>query len=71
MLIEDNPADSELIRIFLKGSYSNKCVVTTANSLTKGIELLPATVYDVVIVDLSLPDSSGLDCNAAPTRIAA
>jgi PAS domain S-box-containing protein len=61
LLIEDNPADSELIRIFLKGSYSNKCVVTTANSLTKGIELLPATVYDVVIVDLSLPDSSGLD----------
>jgi PAS domain S-box-containing protein len=61
LLIEDNPADSELIRIFLKGSYANKCVVTTANTLSNGIELLKTNLYDVVIADLSLPDSSGLD----------
>ncbi len=61
LLIEDNPADSELIRIFLKGSYANKCAVTTANTLRNGIDLLSNSVYDVVIADLSLPDSNGLD----------
>ena len=61
LLIEDNPADSELIGIFLRGSYANMCNVTTAGSLAKGADLLAADLYDVVIADLSLPDSSGLD----------
>ena len=51
LLIEDNPADSELIRIFLKGSYANKCAVTTANTLANGIALLKDSVYDVDRVD--------------------
>ena len=61
LLIEDNPADRDLIRIFLKGVYSNSCNVTTASTLTEGLNLLGAQKFEVIIVDLSLPDSSGLD----------
>jgi PAS domain S-box-containing protein len=61
LLIEDNPADSELIGIFLKGSYASRCSVVTADSLTKGVELLDKDAFDVIIADLSLPDSAGLE----------
>jgi len=61
LLIEDNPADSELIKIFLRSSYANKCSVSTATSIAEGTGLLAGNSYDVIIADLSLPDSSGLE----------
>ncbi len=61
LLIEDNPADSELVRIFLKGIYVGKANQVTADSLEKGLKLIESTTFDVVILDLSLPDSWGLD----------
>src|ERR1700722_16565700 len=61
LLIEDNPADSELVSIFLKGIYAGKAKLVTADSLIKGYELLKGALFDVIILDLSLPDSWGLD----------
>jgi len=61
LLIEDNPADSELIKIFLRSSYANRCSVVTASSLLDGTQLLATGNYDIIIADLSLPDSSGLE----------
>jgi len=61
LLIEDNPADSELVRIFLKGVYAGKAALSTTDSLLKGVELLEKKIFDVIILDLSLPDSWGLD----------
>jgi PAS domain S-box-containing protein len=61
LLIEDNPADSELVSIFLKGVYAGKSTLATADSLTKGIELAERTEFDVIILDLTLPDSWGFE----------
>ena len=61
LLIEDNPADSELVSIFLKGVYANKAILVAADSLVKGFEQMQKTLFDVIILDLSLPDSWGLD----------
>ena len=61
LLIEDNPADSELVSIFLKGVYAGKSILATADSLAKGFELTQKNVYDVIILDLTLPDSWGFD----------
>jgi len=61
LLIEDNPADSELVSIFLKGVYAGKCALVIADSLNKGLELMDVTSFNVILLDLSLPDSQGLD----------
>ena len=70
LLIEDNPADSELLNIYLKSAYPGKFTLVIADSLSKGLELLGDSPVitsmegqqpDVIILDLSLPDSRGLD----------
>ena len=70
LLIEDNPADSQLVSIFLKGIYASRASLFTTDSLVKSFKLLDENVYDVVILDLSLPDSWGLDTfNRVHTKI--
>ncbi len=61
LLIEDNPADSELVSIFLKGIYLNQSTLARADSLTMGMGLIDESHFDIIILDLTLPDSWGLD----------
>jgi two-component system sensor histidine kinase UhpB len=61
LLIEDNPADSELVSIFLKGIYLNRSTLARADSLTMGMSLIEESQFDVIILDLTLPDSWGLE----------
>ncbi len=60
LLIEDNPADRVLIEELLSQSASTIFKVTGANTLSRAIEILRDRVFDVVLCDLHLPDSSGL-----------
>ncbi len=59
LIIEDNPGDIIIIREILKSSGTN-FVLTNATSLKDSIELLKSNPYDVIILDLGLPDSMGL-----------
>lgn len=61
LLIEDNPADAKLIDIYLKESYGNNYTLSTVDLLSKGLNLLNNADFDIIIIDLSLPDSSGID----------
>jgi len=61
LLIEDNPADSRLISIYLQDVYKDKYAITIADSLIEGMQLIKALSVDVIILDLSLPDSRGLE----------
>lgn len=61
LLVEDNSADSKLVSIFLKGIYYVTPVINIANSLNAAIELAEITPYDIIILDLSLPDSQGIE----------
>lgn len=61
LIIEDNPGDSRLISIYLKESFDDKFAYSSAENLSKGLKLLTEEVFDVIILDLTLPDSSGLD----------
>ena len=61
LLIEDNPADARLVDIKLKESFGNNYTLETCSYLSQSINLLLKNVYDVIFVDLSLPDSTGLD----------
>jgi phosphoserine phosphatase RsbU/P len=59
LLIEDNPGDARLIRELLAESKGTMFDVQTAGSLAAGLQLLAQTAYDVLLLDLNLPDSWG------------
>src|SRR4051812_23643756 len=61
LLTEDNPGDARLISIYLKEFLGDSYTIISSDSLSKSIALLSTDVFDIIILDLSLPDSSGLD----------
>lgn len=58
MIVEDDPAVCDLLREELA---ADGFVVLVCDSLTEGRRRLPSVFPDVVIVDIELPDGSGLD----------
>jgi diguanylate cyclase (GGDEF)-like protein/PAS domain S-box-containing protein len=60
LLIEDNPEEAELIRAMLAESRRESFEVEHVVRLQDGLNRLQAGVVDVVLLDFSLPDSSGL-----------
>ena len=61
LLIEDDPDDELLVRESLTETKGGKFIVEWAESLEKGLERLGGGGIDVVLLDLSLPDSSGAE----------
>ena len=56
LLIEDNPGDARLVEIALSESPSDRFELSIASRLSHGIELLARSRFDIVLLDLSLPD---------------
>jgi two-component system cell cycle response regulator len=61
LLIEDNPGDARLIREFLTESRLTRFTLVNETRLGAGLMRLKADAIDAVVLDLSLPDSAGLD----------
>jgi len=61
LLIEDNPGDARLIREMLAEDPSSPFHITVAERLSRGLEVLAHKETELVLLDLSLPDSAGLD----------
>jgi PAS domain S-box-containing protein len=61
LLIEDNPDDVELIRRKLERSANAKFSITSVTRLHDGLEHLARNKTDLILSDLGLPDSHGLD----------
>jgi PAS domain S-box-containing protein len=61
LLIEDNPGDARLIREMLKGKNHMTFDLICVDRLKAGIEQLAQGNIDLILLDLGLPDSSGLD----------
>jgi sigma-B regulation protein RsbU (phosphoserine phosphatase) len=61
LLIEDNPGDARLIRAFVAESAENSFEVEWVRRLDAGLERLGDPCIGVVLLDLSLPDSHGLE----------
>ena len=61
LLIEDNPGDARLIREMLKEDPSQPFQVLHADRLSSGIEQLARKDTHLVLLDLSLPDSHGIE----------
>jgi signal transduction histidine kinase len=63
LLIEDNPGDARLIREMLREAGGAPAVVELdhVDHLARGLERLAKQVTDVVLLDLTLPDSQGFE----------
>ncbi len=61
LLIEDNPGDARLIRELLAEEKGGSLRLEHVDRLSAGIERLTNGKVDIVILDLGLPDSQGLD----------
>ncbi len=60
LLIEDNAIELRLLQEVLKGSILHRCELTAVQRLRDGIALLETQTFDLILLDLSLPDSVGL-----------
>jgi two-component system, sensor histidine kinase and response regulator len=61
LLIEDNPSDARLIRELLEEEAPRRFALEHATHLETGLDRLAQGGIDAALVDLSLPDSQGLD----------
>ena len=62
LLIEDNPADARLIEVLLEGVRVANFTLRWEDHLGEGLARLAGkNDFDAVLLDLSLPDSQGLD----------
>jgi PAS domain S-box-containing protein len=62
LLVEDNPEDARLVEILLsEASSSISFAVVHAERFDEALERMRETEFDVILLDLSLPDSSSLE----------
>ncbi|MFI5349772.1 MAG: ATP-binding protein [Elusimicrobiota bacterium] len=63
LLIEDDPDFALLMNIYVNDACGErvKYVLESAESLHEGLDLLAREEFDIVLLDLMLPDSQGLD----------
>ena len=61
LVIDDNPADVRLLQDMLRTANGRGLDLPSADRLSTGIERLAAGDVDVVLLDLGLPDSRGLE----------
>jgi PAS domain S-box-containing protein len=60
LLIEDNAGDADLVRELLEERLGPEAKVEVAQTLQDGLERLRGMAPDIVLLDLNLPDSQGL-----------
>jgi pilus assembly protein CpaE len=60
LLVEDNPVSAQLAKSMLAHSDTFVFETQTAESLMGALDLLGAGRFDVILLDLSLPDSDGI-----------
>lgn len=61
LLVEDNLGDARLVEILLSESDTTDFEITCVGRLDEAFKRLYEAEYDVILLDLSLPDSSGLE----------
>ena len=61
LLVEDCPSTARLVQVFLARSQSPAIQATHVMTLREALALLHSEEFDLVLLDLGLPDSDGLD----------
>lgn len=61
LIVEDNEEHANLFGLYLERSQTHKFSVTKIGRLSQAIEEISQNAYDVILLDLSLPESQGID----------
>lgn len=61
LLLEDNPADADLLQDILNEAISINWDITHVEKLSLALQYINQQPFDIVLSDLSLPDAQGLD----------
>lgn len=61
LLIEDNPGDARLIEEMLKEADLSGYYIKAFTQLSHGIKAVLSAPYNIILLDLNLPDSQGLE----------
>jgi PAS domain S-box-containing protein len=61
LLVEDNPGDVRLLDVYLKDFFRSDFSISSAASLSTALSFLQKNIFNIIILDLNLPDSFGLD----------
>jgi diguanylate cyclase (GGDEF)-like protein/PAS domain S-box-containing protein len=61
LLVEDNPGDARLLREMLNEAGAHKTEMTRAESMGEAEKHLAQALFDIVLLDLGLPDAQGLE----------
>ncbi len=61
LMIEDSPGDARLIEIYLSQATTTTYRLTHCTTLDDGLGRLDRDEFDIVLLDLKLPDSSGIE----------
>ena len=68
--IDDDEIDVRLVkRVLAKYTKSAKFVVESASCLADGLNLLKTKQYDVLLLDLGLPDSNGIETVKSVSKV--
>ena len=62
LLVEDNPADADFLAASLRRQRAGDVELINVPTLAAATEQLGLDTFDVVLLDLHLPDGSGLQC---------
>jgi len=61
LIVEDSPGDQFLVTELLRASVLKIQLLLIADTLAKAIDFLGKEDFDIILLDLTLPDSSGID----------
>ena len=73
LLVEDNPGDARLLREMVNEQETNKTDLIHVECMSEAEKRLSADAFDAILLDLGLPDASGLEAvrraHAAAPRV--
>jgi len=70
LLVEDNPADARVVERHLKDAGLTHVTTDTVQTASEAIQRLQQVEYDLVLLDLGLPDAQGLQALRALKAVA-
>jgi CheY-like chemotaxis protein len=70
LLVEDNPADARVVERHLKDAGLTHVTTDTVQTASEAIQRLQTVEYDLVLLDLGLPDAQGLQALRALKAVA-
>ena len=70
LLVEDNPADARVVERHLKDAGLNQVISDWVQTASEAAQRLQTEEYDLVLLDLGLPDARGLQALRALRAVA-